>query len=132
LDPCAAPEPRPWSTAAHMIAPPKDGLAEPWEGRVWLNPPFGSAAPLWMERMAAHGRGTALLFARTDTRMFHEFVWPVAKGLLFVRGRPHFCRPDGTRALGNSGGPVVLIAYGWEDAARLQSCGIDGWFVKPC
>jgi hypothetical protein len=44
LDPCAAPEPRPWQTAQHMNArTDANGLAIRWTGRVWLNPPYTSA-----------------------------------------------------------------------------------------
>jgi hypothetical protein len=40
LDPCAAPEPRPWPTAARHITRPDDGLAADWgQDRVFLNPP---------------------------------------------------------------------------------------------
>lgn len=34
LDPCAAPSPRPWDTAANHIELPTDGLASGWAGRV--------------------------------------------------------------------------------------------------
>ena len=47
LDPCAAPSPRPWPTAAQHIELPRDGLAEPWSGYVWLNPPYSHAAWAW-------------------------------------------------------------------------------------
>lgn len=36
-----------------------DGLALPWFGRVWLNPPF-SAATAWADRFRAHGDGVFL------------------------------------------------------------------------
>ena len=42
LDPCAAPSPRPWPTAARHIELPEDGLTAEWHGRVWCNPPFGT------------------------------------------------------------------------------------------
>ena len=29
-----------------------DGLAQPWIGRVWLNPPFGNGITLWFEKLA--------------------------------------------------------------------------------
>lgn len=133
LDPCAAPEPRPWPTAAAHYVETDDGLAQPWKGRVWLNPPYGPphvVAP-WMRRMADHDHGTALLFARTETTMFFETVWARASGILFLRGRLYFHRPDGSCAAANAGAPSVLVSYGPADAAILRSCGLAGAFVEP-
>ena len=125
LDPCAAPG---WETAKRMICLPDDGLAADWQGRVWCNPPFGKHTGAWLERMAQHGDGIALAFARTETRMFQQEVWPHASAVLFLAGRPHFHLPDGTRAKGNSGGPICLIAYGSRNAGSLASCGLPGAF----
>lgn len=132
LDPCAAPDPKAWPTARRHIALPADGLAEPWAGRVWLNPPYSREAARWIERMAEHGRGTALLFARTDTTWFAENVLnhPATTGLLFLRGRVKFHRPDTYDAPDNGGAPSVLVAYGREDSAALRSCGLRGSFVS--
>lgn len=117
LDPCA-PAVRPWPTASrHYWA---EGLDMPWEGRIWLNPPFGREAIKWMRRMAAHGVGIALLPARTETRMFYETVWDHAHAICFLKGRPHFHYVDGTRAKANSGAPICLIAYSEFDAMVLR------------
>ena len=70
----------------------------------------------------------ALLFARTETRIWQVAVFPRAAGILFVQGRPHFHHQDGRRAAGNSGAPVALIAYGEAMASRLASSGIPGAF----
>jgi hypothetical protein len=131
MDPCAAPEPRPWPTAARHVALPECGLSVPWSGRVWLNPPYGPPLVIgpWLRRMAEHGRGTALIFARTETALFFETVWRAADACLFLSGRLHFHRPDGERADGNAGAPSVLVAYGAEDARRLRACGLPGAFV---
>ncbi len=131
LDPCAAPEPRPWPTAAEHIALPRDGLAEVWSGRVWLNPPYGPPTIIgpWLRRMARHGKGTALVFARTETALFFETIWRRATALLFLEGRLHFHYPDGRRAAANSGAPSVLCSYGHEDADVLAECGLAGQFV---
>ena len=130
LDPCAAPSPRPWATASRHIELPEDGLAAEWTGRVWCNPPFGTQTAAWIRRMAEHGNGVALVFARTDTKMFMQWVWPYASAVMFLAGRPKFYRPDGTQAKGNSGGPIVLIAYGQANADALRSSGLAGEVVQ--
>jgi len=128
LDPCGAPG---WPTADEVFTPEThgDGLSLPWRGRVWLNPPYGSTMGSWLQRMAEHGQGTALIFARTDTAAFHDFVWPHVDALLFLRGRLTFLLPDATAASANSGAPSVLLAYGANDAERLRTSGIAGHFV---
>ena len=129
LDPCC-PLNMPWQTAARMYHWPKDdGLMLPWAGRVWLNPPYGKRAGLWLERMSLHGIGTALLFARTETSMFFKWVWRDASALLFLEGRLNFCLADGAVSTKNAGGPSVLIAYGDDDVDRLAASGIGGAFV---
>ena len=131
LDPCAAPEPRPWPTAGEHWGPAETPLLRAWHGRVWLNPPYGGPQIVgpWMQRMADHGQGTALIFARTETATFHAHVWPRATALLFIEGRLTFHRPDGTPAAHNGGAPSVLVAYGISDALRLAACALPGAFV---
>lgn len=128
LDPCS-PLNRPWDTAATHYTIADDGLSFEWEGSVWLNPPYGRQAAVWLERLAKHGDGIALVFARTETRMFFDHVWPHATALLFVESRLHFHHPDGTRAPANAGAPSVLIAYGIDAARRLLRSGIPGALV---
>lgn len=129
LDPCAAPDPRPWPTAARHIARPADGLAEPWTGRVWCNPPYSSPGA-WAARMASHGNGSALIFARTETRWFIEHVWLRATALLFLEGRVGFLRLSGACGTGTAPAPSVLAAYGAADADRLERCGLPGAFAR--
>lgn len=123
LDPCA-PIVRPWSTARAHYTIEDDGLAKPWAGRVWLNPPFGREAVRWLRRLCDHGNGVALVPARTETAMFFETVWPVAKAVLFIKGRPHFHYVCGRRAPFNSGAPIALIAYGADNIGPLQASGL--------
>lgn len=129
LDPCA-PEVRPWDTAKKHYHKAQDGLAYAWSGRVWLNPPFGSQAIHWMLKMSVHRNGIALLPARTETRLFFETVWGIAKAILFLKGRPHFHYVDGSRAAANSGAPICLIAYTGRDVDALEQSGLQGRLVK--
>ena len=132
LDPSACREPRPWPTAKQHYTIFDNGLRKPWRGRVWLNPPYGGPSIVgpWMRRMADHGHGTALIFARTETALFFETVWRSASACLFLEGRLFFCYADGRKARNNSGAPSVLIAYGQHDADILERCGLPGAFVK--
>lgn len=126
LDPCAAPG---WVTAREHFILPTDGLAEPWAGTVWLNPPYSFAAWTWLSRLAEHGDGIALVFARTETAGFVNEVWGKASAVRFLFGRLYFHHPDGTRAAANSGAPSVLAAYGDPCAERLRTSSLPGRFV---
>jgi hypothetical protein len=134
LDPCAS-DPRPWDCAATNYTEAHDGLALPWFGRVWLNPPFHRhQVGNWISRMIAHGRGTLLVHARSDTRWFQP-VFAEATALLFLAGRLIFHKPDGSLCttsdgkVGNSGAPTVLVAFGMSDADHLCFSGLTGAFV---
>jgi hypothetical protein len=130
LDPCC-PERMPWPTAPVMWTPSINGLNRDWFGRVWCNPPYGPPRIIepWMARMANHGNGIALIFARTDTNCWHEFVFNAAVGALFVRGRPNFHTASGSKSIKNCGAPVALIAYGEDNMRAIASSGIAGKLV---
>jgi hypothetical protein len=130
LDPAAA-DPRPWDCAKHNMTEAEDGLAQAWPAgaRIWLNPPFNRyRVAAWVSRLAEHGRGTALLHARTEAAWF-EPCWQRASGILFMADRIHFCRPDGSRQPANSGAPPVLVAFGEPDLMQLRASGIPGALV---
>jgi hypothetical protein len=126
LDPCAA-DPRPWSCA--RINWIEHGLDREWLRHlfVFLNPPYDDCEP-WIERLAQHGHGIALLHARTETRWFRP-LWERASGILFLANRLKFFRPDGTEHRANSGAPPVLAGFGDEALARLQRCDLPGALV---
>jgi DNA N-6-adenine-methyltransferase Dam len=129
LDP-AAPIRRQWPTAREHYTIADNGLVKPWAGRVWLNPPYGRFIVPFMKRLASHGRGTALVFARTDAAWFHESVFMSATGLCFIRSRVRFHLPSGARSTSSSGAASVLAAYGEDDAAQLWRSGIQGCYVR--
>jgi hypothetical protein len=130
LDPCApASGRRPWETARRHYSVEDDGLSQPWHGRVWCNPPYGLEAARWLARLADHGDGIALIFARTETAMFFEHVWQKADAVLFIRGRLHFHHVSGARAAANSGAPSVLVAYGNRNVHALKASRIEGVLI---
>tara|TARA_R100000458_G_scaffold45913_1_gene44252 strand:+ start:1308 stop:1823 length:516 start_codon:yes stop_codon:yes gene_type:complete len=119
LDPCQPINP-PFVHAPKGYNILDDGLSKDWEGRVWCNPPYGRETFKWVEKLADHGWGTALIFARTDTIGFHEQVWARADALFFIRGRIKFHHVDGTQSHGSANASSVLIAYGAEDVQGLE------------
>lgn len=128
LDVCTSVN-RPFDTAKKHYTKEEDGLICKWKGRVWCNPPYGRKAEEWLKRCSEYNRATVLIFARTETRMFQQYVWPYASALLFIRGRLHFYRENGERAKANAGGPSVLVAYGKQEAAVLRRSKIPGFYI---
>lgn len=129
LDPCS-PINRPWDTAAKHYTMEDDGLKQKWEGRVWCNPPYGRETFKWIDKLATHGTGTALIFARTETIGFHEQIWQRAKGIFFFKGRIKFHYVDGTEG-GPANAPSCLVSYGEDDTSMLECFDeYPGHFIK--
>jgi phage N-6-adenine-methyltransferase len=88
--------------AAEFYTAETDGLARPWRGRVWLNPPYrGDLIARFVDKLLAeHEAGNVpeavlLVHARTDVGWFHEAA-RVAGAVCFTRGRISFRTPEGT------------------------------------
>lgn len=132
-DPCAA-DAMPWPTADLMITKDEDGLVVPWRGRVWLNPPYGREGVPFLEKMVDHvyggGSGIALIFVRTDNRAWHKWIFPYAKGFLFLKGRVAFCDEHGQKSENPAPMPSALVAYTWTDYDALERSGLAGHLVK--
>lgn len=129
LDPAAPPGGVPWVPAAHHFSVQDDGLAQPWQGRVWMNPPYGPGTGRWLRKLAGHGDGLALVFARTDTVWFQQIA-AEATALCFIGGRLRFHRPDGTP--GNPApAPSLLVAFGLPCALALVGSDLGTSPIVP-
>lgn len=125
LDPCA-PIVRPWDTARDHYTLLDNGLLKPWFGRVWCNPPYGGKAFQWLARLAAHGDGIALVFARTETRGFHREVWDKADAVFFFEQRLRFFHADGALAA-HAPAPSCLAIYGEQNVTAVAAAQEKGW-----
>ncbi len=130
LDPAAPPGGVPWIPARKHYALADNGLARPWHGRVWLNPPYGRETSRWLRRLVEHGDGIALVFARSDTAWFHELA-PTATGLCFVAGRLRFVPGDGRPDASTAGAPSLLMAYGSACANALANSDLGLYMPGP-
>jgi DNA N-6-adenine-methyltransferase (Dam) len=118
LDVCAPPGGVPWVPAARYYTVEDDGLAQPWDGRVWMNPPYSQATP-WVRRFIAHRHGVALVGHAKSA--WHPALWAAADAIAapfeyfdFVGGSV-FC-------------PVWFAAFGPE---CVEALGRVGHVMKP-
>lgn len=118
LDPCAGP----MNHAARNLRREDDGLAQPWSGRVWLNPPYSNVHE-WLTRFMDHGDGVALVNARPETQWFQRLC-AKAHAVHWLRGRIQFNMPSGPSKHPTVGS--VLVAYGERNAAALIASDLPG------
>lgn len=96
-----------------------DGLAQPWSGRVFLNPPYRdvgawAAKALLETRAGRAGVVVALLPARTGTGWFHRCVLGRAD-VRFLRGRIRF---GGGAPSARDAAPFDSMVAIWRAEAR--------------
>jgi hypothetical protein len=132
LDPCSPGQDIVrWIPAQIHYTVADNGLEKDWFGNVFMNPPYGMDTPRWMKQLSDYGNGIALVFARPDTKWFHDYV-PKADAICFIKGRIGFVPADkalfyadGTwETQGGCGAASMLVAYGKENAAALFRSGL--------
>ncbi len=93
--------------ARHAIA--ANSLNVPWQGFVWMNPPFGGRNGLkpWLDKFFEHGNGIALVPDRTSAPWWQEACfW--CDAFLLVAGKIKFERPDGSVGKSPSTGTTLF------------------------
>ena len=112
LDVCALPHNAKCDT---YYTPEINGLAQPWHGSVWCNPPYGHGhIPQWLAKAVEEiraGRCTQAVFlvpSATDTAWFHDFCVAHASAIVFIRNRLHFSNPERT---GRGSHPSMVVIF---------------------
>lgn len=106
-----------------------DGLAQPWKGRVWLNPPYGATIRAWMLKAADEVRAgradrvVCLVPARVDTRWWRESC-AAASLVRFWPGRIAFA--DGTQPAPFPSAVVVLGSLPGRHGTVHKKCEAPG------
>lgn len=129
LDPCACDD-CPTRCALNAFTEAQDGLAQPWSGLVYCNPPYGPHLGPWLQRCAEHNDSIALIMARTETAAVNP-VLASADLVLFLKGRLTFLRSDGTLGKTNAGAPSMILAWGNRAVMRLRMSGLPGAYFVP-
>lgn len=128
LDPCSPVNP-PYKIASKNYNIFDNGLNKKWNNRIWCNPPYGNEAKRWLNKLSNHGNGLALIFARTETKMFFDYIWNKADAIFFIKGRLSFLNIDGKVALNSSGAPSCIVAYGENNIKSLEKTKIPGILI---
>lgn len=133
LDPCSPEGGVPWIPAKKHYSEKDDGLAQNWNGNVWLNPPYGKYTGLWLKKMNEHRHGISLVFSRTDCKWFHDYVTN-ADAILFMKGRISFVDGLGVSGKGGAGCGSMLIAWKNENVIALEKFKQKngGFLTKIC
>jgi phage N-6-adenine-methyltransferase len=90
-----------------------DGLLSPWNGRIWMNPPYSHATP-WVHKFIEHKHGVALLpFAKSR---WLQNIWESADAITPLPSNLKF--DQGTIML-----PTFLAAFGNECVEAIGRVG---------
>lgn len=117
LDPCADMQRR--IPAKRHYTRADNGLLLPWEGNVFINPPYGREIGCWVTKglrdQDTFCLSTNLLWlvpARTDTAWWHELTGGHCQEIAFPRGRYRFVPGPGERlSAGNAGSPAFPLCW---------------------
>jgi phage N-6-adenine-methyltransferase len=96
----------------------QNGLDQSWANEVvWVNPPFGkggASLSSWAAKCAKERKRAKAIFllipARTETRYWHDSIFPFAHRIYFIKGRFQFVHDDACGGA-NAPFPSALIEY---------------------
>jgi len=139
LDPCS-PGPGHWVPAKRVYTKEDDGLSKPWEGMVFMNPPFGGRhghVP-WLVKFLDHACGIAIVRAYTSSDWWHEHMHR-AQMIVLPKGKTKFIpspelrqrleqesRDKGGDGIFRNapGHGIALIGMGFIACAALKASGL--------
>ena len=96
-----------------------DGLAQQWEGRVWMNPPYSNPTP-WVDKWIAHSNGFALV-AFSKANWFGK-LWDSKAKAARLPTNTSFINIDGKKQ--QIWMPVSLWAIGESNITILKMSGL--------
>ncbi len=98
LDPCATTEN---AKCDKFYTSKENGLKQDWAGEVvFMNPPYGGNTGKWIEKAwfeSQHGAlVVCLIVSSTDRSYWHDYIFPYASEIRWMRGRVTFGEANST------------------------------------
>jgi site-specific DNA-methyltransferase (adenine-specific) len=98
LDPCCKKE---TAKCNKFFTEEEDGLKQDWsKDIVFMNPPYGGNTGKWIRKAWLESRNGAtivcLIVSSTDRSYWHDYIFPFASEIRFIRGRLRFGNAEST------------------------------------
>lgn len=114
IDVACPPEGPPNTPCKHFYTQETDGLASPWWGTVWMNPPFSKTTP-WVTKFMEHKNGICLVpFAKSA---WANKLWNDADGIVMMPSSMKFDQ-------GSIFIQTMLAGYGEIAIEALKNSGL--------
>jgi hypothetical protein len=120
VDPASCEIAQRWIQAGVWYDKEENGLAQPWRGKIWLNPPWGkvggkSSQKLWSEKLmeeyeAGRVKEAILLVKAALGYAWFEYLWHLYP-VCFPRKRPTFLIDENTPAPSGAAKQGVALFY---------------------
>jgi phage N-6-adenine-methyltransferase len=111
-----------------------DALSSSWcrKGRrIWLNPPYSRNLYPWIKKAYEESKKgclvAVLIYSRTDTKWWHDFVIPHAYKVHFIRPRIKFLDSKTGKKKGSATAPSCLIVF---KPNRRRSFLVEGDVIR--
>jgi ParB family chromosome partitioning protein len=136
-DPCSNSQEIPNVPAVRHYTTQDNGLVQPWEGRVFLNPPFGHDvewrfSKLYQERAAGLTMEAIVLWKSATETAAWKTLTAISYRVCFPMARIRFAWPAGEERTGPTFSPALFHvgsrAKRFEEAfARIGEVGVVPW-----
>jgi len=117
LDPCAHKD---TAKCYNFWTEEDDGLSKDWsKDNVFMNPPYGGHTGDWIKKALDESRKGAkvvcLIVSSSDRSYWHEFIFPYASEIRFIRGRIKFGEAKSTAPFASA-----IVIFDKENEGRCK------------
>ena len=109
LDPCATKEN---AKCDKYYTKEDNGLLQDWRDEVvFMNPPYGREISEWIKKASETKSAVVvcLIPSRTDTKYWHDYIFPKAHKIMFIKGRLKFS--GNQKGSGSAPFPSAIVVF---------------------